>query len=277
MKKKLLVLLIVLALFIIIIQIPTVLGTSGIRVEPSYISYPDAHKGNTYSGKLKFFNMDDYYQSTISINLSGAIANWEIVFYHTNDLTNPIKSFISEKDTEDELFFVLTIPENIKVGLYQGNILLKRNKKPDVMVIVSVNINLEIYINIIADFSYNPINATTEDTIQFNDISKSLDETINTWFWDFGDGYNSYLQYPLYKYNSSGEYNVTLRVISSSDYVDEITKTILIQIPQNEESTNEQNGTNNNVEDKKDGSSGFELLPILLAIVLILFWKKNKV
>ncbi|MBC7934066.1 MAG: PKD domain-containing protein, partial [Rhizobacter sp.] len=66
--------------------------------------------------------------------------------------------------------------------------------------------------------------------VQFTDQSTGGNDSITTWQWDFGDGYSSGLENPLHVYNSSGNYNVTLRVINSKGCLNTISKTQYIQI-----------------------------------------------
>ena len=62
-----------------------------------------------------------------------------------------------------------------------------------------------------ANFTYNPINPTRIDIIQFYDTSTD-DGTITDWFWEFGDEYSSTLQNPTHQYADLGTYLVNLTV-----------------------------------------------------------------
>lgn len=63
-------------------------------------------------------------------------------------------------------------------------------------------------------FNYSPLeDITTEDTVQFKDLSEDIDGHIVNWTWNFGDGYISYLKDPTHRYTDNGHYNVSLRVI----------------------------------------------------------------
>jgi len=63
-----------------------------------------------------------------------------------------------------------------------------------------------------ADFIYSPADPTPYDTINFNDTSTDSDGSITSWYWDFGDGYNSTEQNPRHQYAHAGIYIVTLKV-----------------------------------------------------------------
>ncbi|MEW6069373.1 MAG: NosD domain-containing protein [Candidatus Thermoplasmatota archaeon] len=84
----------------------------------------------------------------------------------------------------------------------------------DYSAIKSVNVYVYNILNLppIANFSYSPVNPTTNDIIQFNDASIDTDGYIVTWYWDFGDGNNSTSQNPTHQYTVAGNYNVTLTV-----------------------------------------------------------------
>ena len=75
---------------------------------------------------------------------------------------------------------------------------------------------ITVYQPLIGDFIANPTNGQVPLTVQFTDISSG---TIDTWFWDFGDGQTSNLQNPVHTYVSKGIYTVTLTVsgIAGSD------------------------------------------------------------
>ncbi|MEO6732183.1 MAG: PKD domain-containing protein [Ferruginibacter sp.] len=66
--------------------------------------------------------------------------------------------------------------------------------------------------------------------VQFNDQSSAPGDTITTWQWDFGDGFSSAQQSPLHTYNTAGNYNVTLRVITNKGCLNTLSKSQYIQI-----------------------------------------------
>ncbi|MEW6070113.1 MAG: PKD domain-containing protein, partial [Candidatus Thermoplasmatota archaeon] len=65
---------------------------------------------------------------------------------------------------------------------------------------------------LIANFTFSPARPKVTDRIQFSDTSIDLDGSIVAWLWDFGDGTNSTLQSPTYKYAKRGSYLVSLTV-----------------------------------------------------------------
>lgn len=62
--------------------------------------------------------------------------------------------------------------------------------------------------------------------VNFSDLSSS---SVNSWFWDFGNGNNSTLQNPLASYTQPGTYTVKL-VVSNGTLTDSIVKTNYITI-----------------------------------------------
>jgi len=65
----------------------------------------------------------------------------------------------------------------------------------------------------IPNFSYEPINPSTSDIVQFYDESFDLDGKIVNWTWDFGDGDVSYEEDPTHSYSDDGEYEIRLEII----------------------------------------------------------------
>ncbi len=64
----------------------------------------------------------------------------------------------------------------------------------------------------ISNFSIDPSNPTTSDTITFSDESTDADGSISDYNWSFGDGSSSNNQNPTHSYSDDGEYSVTLTV-----------------------------------------------------------------
>ena len=84
-----------------------------------------------------------------------------------------------------------------------------------------------------ADFTYDPGDPERTTVIQFTDTSWDEDGTIVAWYWDFGNGYSSYLQNPVYRYGEDGTYTVSLKVWDNGWKDDTITKTIVVYTPPN--------------------------------------------
>ncbi|MBI3883297.1 MAG: PKD domain-containing protein, partial [Sphingobacteriales bacterium] len=83
----------------------------------------------------------------------------------------------------------------------------------------------------VADFVGNPaLTGCYPLTVQFTDRSIAGSGVIKSWLWDFGDGNSSTEQSPMHVYTSSGNYNVTLRVINSNGCRHTLTKTQYVKI-----------------------------------------------
>jgi len=66
-----------------------------------------------------------------------------------------------------------------------------------------------------ANFSFSPKQPTYRSMITFTDSSTDRDGTVESWYWEFGDGVNSTEQHPSHKYGTVGFYNVTLEVFDN--------------------------------------------------------------
>ncbi len=62
----------------------------------------------------------------------------------------------------------------------------------------------------------------------FTDPEAIPDENIDTWFWDFGDGYSSTLPEPTHTYSNIGEFLITLEVTSYDGCTAFTTDTIVV-------------------------------------------------
>ena len=82
-----------------------------------------------------------------------------------------------------------------------------------------------------ADFIWNPLTISANQTVNFTDQSTDLDGEIVNWTWDFGDGNISYEQNPTHVYIKKGTYNVTLTIRDNDNATDDVTKTINVNIP----------------------------------------------
>jgi len=72
----------------------------------------------------------------------------------------------------------------------------------------------------IAEFTYTPLNPTTNDLIQFTDASIDIDGTITNWSWNFGDGNTSNVKNPSHTYQNKGMHSVTLTITDNDGSTD---------------------------------------------------------
>ena len=77
-----------------------------------------------------------------------------------------------------------------------------------------------------ADFSASPTEGPAPLTVQFTDNSTG---NVSSWLWDFGDESTSTAQNPSHKYETSGEYTVSL-IVSNEFFSDTIIKQNYISV-----------------------------------------------
>jgi len=92
-------------------------------------------------------------------------------------------------------------------------------------------------------------------------------DNITIYQWDFGDGSTGEGVSPDHTYTSEGNYTVELTVIDGHDEQNKNTTYANISI--------QSNGQNGNV-DEDDGFPGFELIFVLIASIIALFWIKKR-
>jgi len=126
-----------------------------------------------------------------------------------------------------------------------------------------------------ADFSFYPIELTTDNIIHFSDKSTDKDGIIEFWSWDFGDEHNSVKQNPQHQYITSGTYTVSLEITDSDSNTNSISKVIIIRDPP----IVEEDGGDDNTHDDKDaeGILNFGILIALISIIAIAayMWKRK--
>ncbi|MCJ7570727.1 MAG: PKD domain-containing protein [Candidatus Thermoplasmatota archaeon] len=108
----------------------------------------------------------------------------------------------------------------------------------------------------IADFIYPLSNLKVNESIQFTDNSQDSDGTIVEWSWNFGDGVTSTYQNPKHWYTKTGSYPVTLQV------------------------TDNNGGTHSklvSIEIEKTSTPSFELIFVVIAMALVLLWKRKRI
>jgi hypothetical protein len=81
----------------------------------------------------------------------------------------------------------------------------------------------------LADFSFAPPEPTTEDTVQFMDMSTDPDGEIVSWSWDFGDGTTSELQDPQHRFTQPGSYTIKLTVTDNEGATATKTREIFVR------------------------------------------------
>ena len=64
----------------------------------------------------------------------------------------------------------------------------------------------------VANFTSNVTSGKDPLTVQFTDLSTNA----TSWYWDFGDGFNSTEQNPIHTYSTAGNYTVNLTAINGN-------------------------------------------------------------
>jgi gliding motility-associated-like protein len=84
------------------------------------------------------------------------------------------------------------------------------------------NLNNPVVItdSITSKFGFQYPNNCDSSTIQFTDLSTTLNSTITNWEWYFGDGNSSTLQNPLHNYSGGGVFQASLIVTSNTNKKD---------------------------------------------------------
>jgi len=158
------------------------------------------------TGELIYFNSTSY-------DNDGAIINWTWDF---GDGNTAYDEFVTNTYWDDGVYTVnLTVMDNASATDSIEKTIVVSNQAPT------------------ADFSFTPEYPSTNEEINFNDESADPDGIIVTWWWDFGDGYYSDLQNPKHRYNTIGNYTVSLTVTDDDEEIDVVEKSITV-IDQNE-------------------------------------------
>ena len=81
----------------------------------------------------------------------------------------------------------------------------------------------------VADFTYSPNEPSTNDFVQFTDVSfVDPENDIVSWYWSFGDGIASTMQNPRHRYTQQGTYAVNLTIKDSTDGEDTTSQYITV-------------------------------------------------
>ena len=141
----------------------------------------------------------------------------------------------------------------------------------EVTVTVTISPNPTINNPPVAD-SGGPYSGYTDQSISF-DGSSSYDpdsgDNIVSYEWDFGDGTTGSGSSVEHTYSTEGKYTIELTVADSEGEESTSSTECNVTI----DNSNQNNGDNNNEKDK--GLPGFELIIVLIAIALIIFYKRR--
>lgn len=80
----------------------------------------------------------------------------------------------------------------------------------------------------ITEFAVSPNSPSIQDIVNVTDSSYDIDGSIDSWFWEFGDGATSTLQNPSHSYSQKGEWTVTLTVTDNDGSKNSSTQTVTV-------------------------------------------------
>lgn len=89
---------------------------------------------------------------------------------------------------------------------------------------------ITVYAKPVVNFTGVPSTGCVPLPVQFNSQSTAGSGTIASWQWDFGDGSFSTAENPAHTYNTSGNFNVSLRVTNSFGCITTLTKLQYIKV-----------------------------------------------
>ena len=113
------------------------------------------------------------------------------------------------------IYYVIEATPNAKVGTYEFEVTYEFSKSKYGPSLYEKTLSFEIKIvpgtepSPVAKFSGSPTNGPCPLSVYFTDESTG---TIDSWYWDFGDGETSTEQDPSHTYNSTGYFTVNLTV-----------------------------------------------------------------
>lgn len=100
----------------------------------------------------------------------------------------------------------------LNAGTYTVKLVVKNSSGADSVVKEQL---IQVYPPPTVKFSGTPTSGCLPLETKFTDESTTSAGTIAKWQWDFGDGFNSEEQNPTHTYTDQGNYNVSLRIVSS--------------------------------------------------------------
>lgn len=135
---------------------------------------------------------------------------WDFGDGYTSDVSNPKHSFANPSEYNVNL--TVWDDENWAASVIKSIVVIQ-NLPPT------------------ADFSFNPIDPSVDDTISFIDLSEDPENKGLTCLWDFGDDSNSSTHNPTHKYVAAGQYTINLTVWDEGGLSATATKTVDILPP----------------------------------------------
>ncbi|MEM1134791.1 MAG: PKD domain-containing protein [Bacteroidota bacterium] len=92
----------------------------------------------------------------------------------------------------------------------------------------SENVEKNIYVGALPDADFEWANTCVNDEVQFTNFSSVENESLESWFWEFGDGQVSTDFSPSHQYSKTGSYQVKLTAFSETNCESTIIKEVAI-------------------------------------------------
>jgi PKD repeat protein len=145
-----------------------------------------------------------------SIDSDGTIDNWAWTFGDGNSSSeqNPVHSYAS-------------------TGTYTVSLTITDDDGATDTASQDVTVSEPLNSPPTASFTFS----TTDLTANFYDSSSDIDGTVNSWSWDFGDGYFANLKNPVHIYSAAGTYTVSLTVTDNDGATDTASQSVTVTVP----------------------------------------------
>jgi PKD repeat protein len=198
------------------------MGFVEVSKDNRYYTLLDTFTGNSNGWVYKQYPLDDWLNESIFIRFRYTTDSYtQNEGFYIDDIY-PITYFGTVTTLSNSITSISYNINNNPVGIYYYRIKGHNTAHEwgDFSTLESINVSESTNLLPIADFTFTPINPTTNDLIQFTDNSVDLDGTITNWSWNFGDGNTSNMQNPSYSYQNKGFYSVILTVTDNDGYTD---------------------------------------------------------
>ena len=167
------------------------------------------------------YNGSDF--TDFSLPVYGTITNWQ---WDLGDLTT---------STNQDEFHIYSSP-----GTYDVQLIVTTSAGCS----DTVTNQVDVYEKPVADFNYTSDCTGNQINVTFNDQTSSSDP-ISTYFYDFGDGFNSTNANPTHQFNANGAYTIMHWVVTDNGCRDTILQTLNVPpYPNANFSYNSNNGLN---------------------------------
>ncbi|MBC8214637.1 MAG: carboxypeptidase regulatory-like domain-containing protein [Candidatus Marinimicrobia bacterium] len=182
-------------------------------LSPSSLAFGEVALGET---SIQQFTISNNGDATLTGNISTPTG------YSVQNGRNSLNYSISAGNTQ---VFDLAFSPLYEVT-YNGNVSITSNDSNHPLNYLSVSgSGFDQQIPPIAEFEADATSGSIPLTISFTDLSTQGNSDIINWFWDFGDGGSSTLQYPLHTFEEVGNFTISLTITDENGLSSTETKT----------------------------------------------------